>query len=154
ENARLVYQAQLAQTYFALHGLDGDAELLQRTLQLYGESLQLTKDRFDAGVVSGADVAQAQAQYDGTRAQSLDVGVARAQDEHAIAVLLGKPPSAIAIAPSPLEILPPAVPVGVPSTLLERRPDITAAERRVAAANAQIGVAQAAFYPALTLGAS
>jgi NodT family efflux transporter outer membrane factor (OMF) lipoprotein len=154
ENARLAYQAQLAQAYFALHGLDGDADLLQATLQLYSESLQLTKDRFEAGVVSGADVAQAQAQLDATRAQWLDSGVARAQDEHAIAVLVGKPPSAVSIQPSPIATLPPAVPVSVPSQLLERRPDITAAERRVAAANAQIGVARAAFYPALTLSAS
>lgn len=154
ENVRLTYQAQLAQAYFQLHGLDGDADLLQTTLQLYGESLQLTKDRLDAGVVSGADVAQAQAQFDATRAQALDVGVARAQYEHAIAILVGRPPAALSIPPSLIRTLPPPVPVGVPSALLERRPDITAAERRVAAANAQIGVAQAAFYPALTLNAS
>jgi len=154
ENVRLTYEAQLAQVYFELHGLDGDADLLQTTLQLYGESLQLTKDRLEAGTVSGADVAQAQAQFDATHAQWLDVGVARAQYEHAIAVLIGQPPSTLTIPPSLIRMLPPSVPIGVPSTLLERRPDITAAERRVAAANAQIGVAMSAFYPTLTLNAS
>jgi NodT family efflux transporter outer membrane factor (OMF) lipoprotein len=154
ENVRLAVQAQLAQAYFELHGLDGDADLLQTTLELYDQSLQLTKVRFDAGVVSGADVAQAQAQFDATRAQWLDVGIARAQQEHAIAVLVGQPPSSVSIAPSPVQTPPPTVPVGVPSTLLERCPDVTAAERRVAAANAEIGVAQATLYPALTLNAS
>ena len=154
ENARLTYQAQLAETYFELHGLDGDADLLQTTLQLYGESLQLTRDRLEAGVVSGADVAQAQAQLDATHAQWLDVGVARAQYEHAIAVLIGRPPSAVTIPASLIRTLPPPVPVALPSALLERRPDIAGAERRVAAANAQVGVAQSAFYPALTLNAS
>src|SRR6516164_9858542 len=145
ENVKLMNQAQLAQLYFQLRGLDGDAALLQTTLQLYEQSLQLTKDRLQAGVASGADVAQAQAQYDSTRAQWIDVGVARAQFEHAIAVLTGKPPSEITIAPSPVAGLPPAVPIGLPSALLERRPDISAAERRVAAANEQIGIAKAAF---------
>jgi NodT family efflux transporter outer membrane factor (OMF) lipoprotein len=154
ENVKLMNQAQLAQLYFELHGLDGDANLLQTTLQLYGQSLQLTKDRLQAGVVSGADVAQAQAQYDSTRAQWIDVGVARAQLEHAIAVLTGKPPAAVSIPPSLVTILPPPVPIGVPAQLLERRPDIAAAERRMAAANEQIGIAQAAYFPALTLNAT
>jgi NodT family efflux transporter outer membrane factor (OMF) lipoprotein len=153
ENVLLMNQAQLAQLYFQLHGLDGDAALLQSTLQLYEQSLQLTKDRLQAGVASGADVAQAQAQYDSTRAQWIDVGVARAQFEHAIAVLTGKPPSALTIPPSPVTVLPPPVPIGLPSTLLERRPDISAAERRVAAANEEIGIAKSAFYPALSLNA-
>jgi NodT family efflux transporter outer membrane factor (OMF) lipoprotein len=154
ENVRLMNQAQLAQFYFQLRGLDGDAALLQTTLQFYEQSLQLTKDRLQAGVASGADVAQAQAQYDSTRAQWIDVGVARAQFEHAIAVLTGRPPSALSIPPNPLVMPPPPVPVGVPSALLERRPDITSAERLMAAANEQIGVAQAAYYPTLTLGAT
>jgi NodT family efflux transporter outer membrane factor (OMF) lipoprotein len=154
ENVLLMNQAQLAQLYFQLHGLDGDAQLLQTTLQLYAQSLQLTKDKLQAGVVSGADVAQAQAQYDSTRAQWIDVGVARAQFEHAIAVLTGKPPSALTIAPSSVSGLPPPVPIGLPSSLLERRPDISAAERRVAAANEQIGIAKAAFYPTISLNAS
>src|SRR5262249_62360714 len=138
-NVKLMNQAQLAQAYFQLRGLDGDAQLLQSTMQLYERSLQLTKDRMDAGIASGADVAQAQAQYDSTRAQWIDVGVARAQFEHAIAVLTGRPPSEVSIPPSPLTMLPPPIPVGVPSELLERRPDISGAERRMAAANEQIG---------------
>jgi NodT family efflux transporter outer membrane factor (OMF) lipoprotein len=154
ENVKLMNQAQLAQFYFQLRGLDGDAALLQATLQLYEQSLQLTKDRMQAGVASGADVAQAQAQYDSTRAQWIDVGVARAQFEHAIAVLTGRPPSEISIPPNPLTMLPPPVPVGVPSELLERRPDITGAERRMAAANEQIGIAQAAYFPTVTLNAT
>ncbi|HEY7288975.1 MAG TPA: efflux transporter outer membrane subunit [Vicinamibacterales bacterium] len=154
ENVRLTYQAQLAQLYFQLHGLDGDANLLETTLELYGQSLQLTKDRLEAGVASGADVAQAQAQYDGTRAQWIDIGVARAQFEHAIAVLIGKAPADVTIPVSLLKTPPPAIPISVPSELLERRPDITAAERRAAAANEQIGIAQAAFYPTVMLNAS
>jgi NodT family efflux transporter outer membrane factor (OMF) lipoprotein len=153
ENVRLMNQAQLAQIYFEMRGLDGDAALLQTTLQLYEQSLQLTKDRMQAGIVSGADVAQAQAQYDSTRAQWIDVGVARAQFEHAIAVLTGRPPSEVSIPPSPLTMPPPPIPVGVPSELLERRPDISGAERRMAAANEQIGIAQAAYFPTVTLSA-
>jgi NodT family efflux transporter outer membrane factor (OMF) lipoprotein len=154
ENILLMNQAQLAQLYFQLHGLDGDANLLQRTMQIYAQSLQLTKDRMQAGVASGADVAQAQAQYDSTRAQWIDIGVARAQFEHAIAVLTGKPPAALTIPPMALTLLPPPVPIGVPSELLERRPDISGAERRMAAANEQIGIAKAAFYPLISLNAS
>jgi NodT family efflux transporter outer membrane factor (OMF) lipoprotein len=154
ENILLMNQAQLAQLYFQLHGLDGDAKLLETTLQLYGQSLQLTKDRMQAGVASGADVAQAQAQYDSTRAQWIDIGVARAQFEHAIAVLTGKPPAELTIPPMELTTLPPPVPIGVPSELLERRPDISGAERRMAAANEQIGIAKSAFYPLVSLNAT
>jgi NodT family efflux transporter outer membrane factor (OMF) lipoprotein len=153
ENVRLMNQAQLAQIYFEMRGLDGDAALLQTTLQLYDQSLQLTKDRMQAGVASGADVALAQAQYDSTRAQWIDIGVARAQFEHAIAVLTGRPPSEVSIPPNPLTMPPPPIPVGVPSELLERRPDISGAERRMAAANEQIGIAQAAYFPTVTLSA-
>ena len=154
ENVKLMNQAQLAQFYFQLRGLDGDADLLRTTLQLYDQSLQLTKDRMQAGIASGADVAQAQAQYDSTRAQWIDVGVGRAQFEHAIAVLTGQPPAALSIPPSPLMMLPPPVPIGIPSELLERRPDITAAERQMAAANEQIGIAQSAYFPTVTLNAT
>jgi NodT family efflux transporter outer membrane factor (OMF) lipoprotein len=150
----LTYQAQLAVLYFQLHGLDGDADLLQTTLTLYGQYLQLTQDRLSAGVVSGSDVAQAETQLNTTRTQLIDVGVARAQYEHAIAILIGKPPSGLSIAQTVLNTPPPAIPAGVPSALLERRPDITAAERTVAAANERIGIAKAAFFPALLLGAS
>jgi NodT family efflux transporter outer membrane factor (OMF) lipoprotein len=154
ENARLTYQAQLAQVYFQLHGLDGEAALLQQTVTLYEQSRQLTRDRFDAGVASGADVAQAETQLATTRAQLIDVGVARAQYEHTIAILTGRPPAEVSIPATALSTPPPAIPVGLPSTLMERRPDITAVERRVAAANEQIGIAKAALFPILTLGAS
>jgi NodT family efflux transporter outer membrane factor (OMF) lipoprotein len=154
ENARLSFQAELAQFYFQLHGLDGDADLLQRTVKAYEEYLQLTKDRFELGVASGADVAQAKTQLDTTRAQLIDIGVQRDQLEHAIAILIGKPPAELSIPPMVLKILPPPVPIGVPSALLERRPDIAASERQVAAANEQIGIAKAAFFPSLLLSAS
>ena len=116
--------------------------------------LQLTQDRFQGGVVSMADVALAQTQLEGARTQLTDIGIARAQFDHAIAVLTGHAPSELSIPPATTEPLPPTVPVGLPSSLLERRPDIAAAERRVAAANQQIGVAKAAFYPVISLGGS
>src|ERR1039458_2083951 len=154
ENARLSYQSELAQDYFELHGTDGDIDLLDRTTKSYEEYLTLTQNRYKAGVASGGDVALAQTQVDTTRAQLIDLGVARAQFEHAIAILTGKPPSAVTVTAALLKTPPPAVPVEVPSTLLERRPDIAAAERTVAAANEQIGIAVAAYYPTLTLSAT
>jgi NodT family efflux transporter outer membrane factor (OMF) lipoprotein len=154
ENARLSYQSELAQDYFELHGTDGDIDLLDRTTKSYEDYLKLTQDRYKSGVASGGDVAQAQTQLDTTRAELIDLGVARAQFEHAIAILTGKPPAAVTVAALLLKTPPPAVPVAVPSTLLERRPDIAAAERTVAAANEQIGIAVAAYYPTLTLSAS
>jgi len=154
ENVKLMNQAQLAQLYFQLRGLDGDASLLQSALQLYERSLQLTKDRMQAGIASGADVAQAEAQLESTRAQYIDVGVARAQFEHAIAVLTGEPPAALSLPQNPLSMPPPPMPFGVPSELLERRPDVTAAERLMAAANEQIGIAQAAYFPTVNLNAT
>jgi len=154
ENVKLMNQAQLAQLYFQLRGLDGDASLLQSASQLYERSLQLTKDRMQAGIASGADVAQAEAQLESTRAQYIDVGVARAQFEHAIAVLTGEPPAALSLPQNPLSMPPPPIPFGVPSELLERRPDVTAAERLMAAANEQIGIAQAAYFPTVNLNAT
>ena len=154
ENARLSYQSELAEDYFDLHGTDGDIDLLDRTTKSYEEYLTLTQNRYKAGVASGGDVALAQTQLDTTRAQLIDLGVARAQFEHAIAILTGKPPSAVTVTAALLKTPPPAVPVEVPSTLLERRPDIAAAERTVAAANEQIGIAVAAYYPTLTLSAT
>ncbi len=154
ENARLTYQSQLAEIYFELHGLDGDADLLQRTVTLYEQSLQLTRDRFDAGIASGADVAQAKTQLASTRAQLIDVGVARAQYEHAIAILMGQAPASVTVPAAVLTAPPPLIPIGLPSTLMERRPDVTAMERAVAAANEQIGIAKAAFFPILTLSAT
>ncbi|MGD0695188.1 MAG: efflux transporter outer membrane subunit [Terriglobia bacterium] len=155
ENARLSFQAELAQDYFQLRGTDGDYDLLDRTVKSYQDYLQLTQNRFNAGVASGADVAQAQTQLDLARAQLVDLEVTRTQLEHAIAILVGKPPVAVTVSHAPITAQqPPPVPVGVPSTLLERRPDIAAAERQMAAVNEQIGIAKAAFYPTLTLSAA
>ncbi|MDD5543686.1 MAG: efflux transporter outer membrane subunit [Acidobacteriia bacterium] len=154
ENARLSFQAELAVAYFQLHGVDGVHDLLERTVKSYEDNLQLTKDRFNSGVASGVDVAQAEAQLNNTRAELIDLGIARAQFEHAIAILTGKPPAGLSVPVNPIKAVPPAIPVGIPSTLLERRPDIAVLERQMAAANEQIGIATAAFYPALTLGAA
>jgi NodT family efflux transporter outer membrane factor (OMF) lipoprotein len=151
ENAKLSYQAELAQDYFELRGTDGEKELLETTVKSYQDYLKLTQDRFNSGVASGSDVAQAQTQLETARAQLIDYDVARAQYEHAIAVLVGKPPSELSVTYHPIKIIPPPVPVGVPSTLLERRPDIAASERQMAAANEQIGIAKAAYYPTLNL---
>jgi NodT family efflux transporter outer membrane factor (OMF) lipoprotein len=151
ENARLSYQAELAQDYFELRGTDGEKELLETTVKSYQDYLKLTQDRFNSGVASGSDVAQAQTQLETARAQLIEYGVARAQYEHAIAVLTGKPPADLSISYGSIKIAPPPVPVGLPSTLLERRPDIAAAERQMAQANEQIGIAKAAFYPTLTI---
>lgn len=155
--ARLSLQAELAQAWFQLRALDAQKKILDDSVAAYGKSLEMTKNRYAAGVAGSADVAQAEAQFHATRAQALDVGVARAQTEHAIAILLGKAPSAFSAAARPLQASPPAhpaIPAGLPSKLLERRPDVAAAERRAAAANAQIGVARAAFFPTLSLSAS
>jgi len=151
EGARLSAQASLAQNYFTLRTSDRMKQLLDATVAAYEKSLQLTKNQYEAGIVSRGDVLQAETQLKIARAQAIDVGVQRAQAEHAIAVLIGKPASIFSIPVSPLNAVPPRVPEGVPSELLERRPDIAGAERRVAAANAQIGVARAAFFPTITL---
>jgi NodT family efflux transporter outer membrane factor (OMF) lipoprotein len=154
ETVRLSVQAELASDYLELRGADAQRKLLDATIVAYQQALDLTTQLFKGGAASEADVVQAQAQLKTTQAQAIDIGVQRAQLEHAIAVLIGQPASIFSIPPSPLAALPPPVPVGVPSELLERRPDIAGAERRVAAANAQIGVAQAAFYPTLILSAT
>jgi NodT family efflux transporter outer membrane factor (OMF) lipoprotein len=154
ESVRLLTQAQVAQDYFQLRMLDAQKKLLDETVVAYQKSLQLTQNRYASGVASRADVLQAEALLKGTQAQAIDIGVQRAQLEHAIAVLLGKPASVFSLPSMPLSALPPAIPVGVPSELLERRPDIAAAERNMAAANAQIGVAKAAFFPTVTLNGS
>jgi len=153
-NARLLYQAELAQDYFGLHGNDGEAALLTRTEASYEEYLALTKNRLSAGVASDLDVAQAETQLYQVQSQLMDLGVQRAAFEHAIAILIGKAPAELTIPPATLNTPPPPVPVGVPSELLERRPDIANAERQVAAANEQIGIAMAAFYPNLSLTGS
>lgn len=154
ENTRLSVQAEIAADYYQLLALDTQKQLLDSTVKAYEEALELTRVRFDTGIASDEDVAQAQTQLETTRAQATDLGIARAQLEHAIAVLTGQPPSSFSIAVTPLDAKPPAIPFGVPSQLLERRPDIAAAERRVAEANFQIGVTKAAFYPSITLGGS
>jgi NodT family efflux transporter outer membrane factor (OMF) lipoprotein len=154
ENARLLYQSELALDYFQLHGLDGDAALLQQTAQSYQEYLSLTRVRYAGGVASDSDVAQAETQLYTTQAQFTDVQVQRSQLEHAMAILIGKPPADLSIPHTPIQSTPPQIPVGLPSALLERRPDIAEAERQAAAANQQIGIAKAAFYPALTFAAS
>jgi NodT family efflux transporter outer membrane factor (OMF) lipoprotein len=153
ENARLLYQAELAADYFQIEGLDATRHLLDTTVKSYERYVELTQNRFDGGVASMGDVALAQTQLETARAQLVDLGVQRAQFEHAIAVLVGKPPSDLSIPDAPTLSPPPASPVGIPSALLERRPDIAAAERQVAAANEQIGIAKAALYPSLTFGA-
>lgn len=154
ENTRLSMQAQLAQNYFQLRALDSQQALLNRTLADYARSLQLTQNQYNAGIVAKATVILAETQWKSTQTQALDIGVERAQLEHAIALLVGKAPSTFDIPPAPLTAQVPVVPFGLPSDLLERRPDIAGAERRLAAANAEIGVAKSAYFPALTLSAN
>jgi NodT family efflux transporter outer membrane factor (OMF) lipoprotein len=153
-SARLSAQAELAQNYFQLRALDAQRQLFESTVVAYRKNLELTQNRYAASVASRADVLQAQTQLKTAEAQMIDIGVQRAQLEHAVALLIGKPASTFSLPVSPLMAPPPPIPAGMPSELLERRPDIAAAERRMAAANAQIGVAEAAFYPTVTLSAS
>jgi len=153
-NAKLLYQAELAQDYFGLHGSDGEVELLTTTEASYEEYLTLTRNRFSVGIASDLDVAQAESQLYAVQSQLMDLGVQRATFEHAIAILTGKAPAEVTIPQVGLKATPPPVPTGLPSELLERRPDIASSERMVAAANEQIGIAMAAFYPTLSLSAS
>jgi NodT family efflux transporter outer membrane factor (OMF) lipoprotein len=154
--ARLSVQTALAQNYFQLRALDAQKVLLEATVAAYQKSLDLTRNRYNSGVATRGDVLQAETQLKTTQAQAIDVGVQRAQLEHAIALLTGKPASLFSLPRSALNLdyPPPDVPTGVPSELLERRPDIAGAERRMAAANAQIGVAKAAWFPRATLSAA
>ncbi len=152
--AQLSAQALLAQSYLVLRVQDAQIQLLEDTVAAYGRALQLTRNQYAAGIVARGDVAQAEAQLKSTQAQVFDAKIARGQLEHAIAVLVGKPPAELGIAPRPVVARFPAIPPMLPSELLERRPDIAAAERRVASANAQIGVAQAAYFPSLSLSAT
>ena len=153
-NVSLSLHAELAGDYFQLRGLDAQKHLLDSTVVSFQKALDLTQARFHGGLASAVDVAQAQTILDTTRAESTDVGVQRAAFEHAIAVLIGKPASQFSLPPIPLTAPPPVIPSGLPSDLLERRPDISAAERRVQEQNAQIGVARAAYFPQLTLSGS
>lgn len=152
-NAQLLYQAGLASDYFQVQGLDATRQLLEATVKSYEQYLQLTQDRLEGGVATKGDVALAQTQLETARAQLVDVGVQRAQFEHAIAVLEGKAPAELTIPAASKQSTPPAVPVLLPSELVERRPDVAAAERQVAAANEQIGIAKAAYYPTLSFSA-
>jgi NodT family efflux transporter outer membrane factor (OMF) lipoprotein len=150
----LSLHAQLALFYFQARSLDAQEQLLNSTVAQYEQAFQLTDTRFKGGLASEVEVQQASTQLETTRAQAIDVGVQRAQYEHAIATLIGKPASSFQLSPLPLTAPPPSIPLELPSALLERRPDIAAAERRMAAANAQIGVAKAAYYPNISLGAT
>ena len=151
---RLSAQATLAQSYFQVRTLDELKRLLDDEAAAFKNILDRTKNRYASGVASRNDIALAETQYKNTQAQAIDLGVLRAQMEHAIATLIGKPASTFSIPAAPLALKVPAIPAGVPSELLERRPDIAAAERNMAAANAQIGVALAAYYPTITLSAT
>jgi NodT family efflux transporter outer membrane factor (OMF) lipoprotein len=154
ENMRLSEQALLATDYFLLAAQDMQQAVLLDTIDAYAKNLQLTIDRYNGGVASKSDITLAQTQLAGAKAQSTDLHIARAQDEHAIAMLTGQPPASLEIGTSKIAGPPPPIPVAVPSQLLERRPDIAANERQVAAANANIGIAKTAYYPTLTLSAS
>ena len=152
--ARLLAQAQVAINYFQLRVLDTRRNLLDTSVAAYQKSVDLTRNRYNAGVAARVEVVQAETQLKSTQAQAIDVGVQRAQVEHAIAILIGKAPAEFSIVTERLAVAIPAIPPGLPSQLLERRPDIASAERQMAAANAQIGVAKAAYFPSLTLSAS
>ncbi len=155
QSMRLSMQAQLTRVYFALRANDTLQDKLSQSVAAYERSLQIAENRYQSGVTSRSDVLQAKTQLRSTQAQAQDLGIQRAQLEHALAVLLGRPPAQFDFPHAPLaEPTIPVVPPGLPSTLLERRPDIAAAERRVAAANAQIGVAKAAYFPNLTISAN
>jgi NodT family efflux transporter outer membrane factor (OMF) lipoprotein len=152
----LAVHAELATDYFSLRSEDTQQQLLDQTVQDYSKSLELTRNLYNGGAAALTDVAQAQAQLETAHTQAADIRLQRAQTEHAIAVLLGQNPSGFHLAPNPLTeaVAPPDIDPGLPSALLERRPDVAAAERRTAAANAQIGVARAAYFPVFSLGAA
>lgn len=154
EAARLSAQATLAQNYLALRVADANRRTLEETVEAYQRTVELTRNRYAAGVAARVEVVQAEVQLKSTQAQLIDIGVQRAQLEHAIALQLGLAPASFSLARSPLAARMPVIPAGLPSELLERRPDVAAAERRTAAANARIGVAQAAFFPSVTLSAA
>ena len=152
--ATLSAQSELAGDYLQLRVLDAQKQLLDDTATVFRKSLELTKNRYAAGVVAKADVLQAETQLKSTEAQAIDLGVQRAHLEHAIALLIGKPPAAFSLPATSLATAIPQIPTGLPSELLERRPDIASSERRMSAANAQIGIATAAYFPTIRLSAA
>jgi NodT family efflux transporter outer membrane factor (OMF) lipoprotein len=154
QTVNLSLHADLALDYFELRSADAQKQLLDDTVKAYADALQLTINRFDGGAAPKSDVAQAQTQLEAARVQQTDITVQRAQFEHAIAMLIGKPPAAFRLEPINSKFQPPDISVGLPSQLLERRPDIAAAERRVAEANDEIGIARAAFFPTVVLSAT
>lgn len=154
ENTRLTIQAELAQDYFQLRGQDALKQLSDATVDADQKSLDLTQSLFETGIDSEESVAQADTQLKAAQAQDTALGIQRAQFEHAIAMLTGQPASTFSIPDAPLDSTPPAIPAGIPSELLQRRPDIAAGERLVAQANAQIGIARAAYFPTVTLSGS
>ena len=154
QNAQLVLSAELAADYFALRESDAEEQVVEELVGYERKGMELVNDRHNGGIASGLEVAQQAALLDQTRTQLSLVRQTRAQYEHAIAALLGKPAPDFSVAAAPLAGTPPAVPLGVPSEVLERRPDIASYERRIAYANAQVGIAHSAFYPHITLGAS
>lgn len=154
QTVRLSLHSELAFDYFELRSLDAQRKVLDDTVVAYQKALELTDNRYEGGLAPKSEVAQATTQLESARAQDIDTGVMRAQYEHAIAVLSGQPPESFTLAAMPLKIVPPVIPTGVPSELLQRRPDIASAERRVAEANAQIGIARTAFYPSLVISAA
>jgi NodT family efflux transporter outer membrane factor (OMF) lipoprotein len=154
ESLSLSLHAEVALDYFQLRTLDAEEQLLNSNVTSFEKALQLTQSRYSGGVASAVDVAQAQTQLEDTRTQAIDVLIQRAQNEHAIAALTGQPASTFSIPVAAWNTPPPVIPPGLPSELLERRPDIAAAERRVSAANAQVGVARAAYFPVFSLTGS
>jgi len=154
EAVKLSLHAELATDYFEARSLDREKQLLDDTVAQYEKALTLTRNRFEGGISSKAEVAQSETQLKQVQAEDIEVGVARAQYEHAIAVLIGENPESFVMKYEPVQGAPPVIPVGVPSQLLERRPDIAAAERRMAAVNEQIGIAEAAYYPTLSITAT
>ena len=154
ENVRLSLQAQLATAYFSLRVADAGRDLLLENIRAFETSYRIAQNRYNAGVAAKVDVVTAEAQLKSVQAQELDLRATRASLEHAIAVLAGDPPSAFSLAPVKFELRLPQIPAGLPSQLLERRPDVAVAERRLAAANERIGIAQAAYFPSLALTGS
>jgi NodT family efflux transporter outer membrane factor (OMF) lipoprotein len=154
ETAKLSLQAELAFDYFELRSADAQKQILDNTVESYAAALRLTQNRYHGGAAPKSDVAQAETQLETAQVQDTDIGVQRSQYEHAIAILIGKPPANFSLQAEVSSLRPPDIPVGVPADLLERRPDIAAAERRVAAASEQIGIARAAFFPTVMLSAA